>query len=100
MWRQRLLLTIVALLSMGAAAQAHFVWIERDGDGMARAYFGEWADDIREKAGGLLDRIKSPRAFLTNPTKTLPLERRTDSLNRSGRGGRCASGRDRAGAAR
>jgi uncharacterized GH25 family protein len=80
MWRKPLSAAAVAVLCMVGAAQAHFVWIERDGDGQARAYFGEWAEGIREKTGGLLDRIKSPRAFLTDPTKTLALERRADCL--------------------
>jgi hypothetical protein len=80
MWRTRPLGAAVAVLWIVGAAQAHFVWIERDGDGPARAYFGEWAEDIREKTGGLLDRINSPRAFLADPTKTLPLERRPDYL--------------------
>jgi hypothetical protein len=86
MRRLLLLLTIAALLPTVTAVQAHFVWIERDGDGVSRAYFGEWADDIREKAGGLLDRIKSPRAFLTDPSRTLPLERRADHLEITGAG--------------
>ena len=28
---------------------AHFFWLERDSEASARAYFGEWIDDIREK---------------------------------------------------
>ena len=80
MWRTRLLCTMVLVSWMVGAAQAHFVWVERDGDGVARAYFGEWADEVREKSGGALDRIKSPRAFLTDRTKTLPIERRVDYI--------------------
>ena len=80
MWRTRLLCTAVMVWGMVGAAQAHFIWIERDGDGVARAYFGEWAEDVREKTGGALDRIKSPRAFLIDHTKTLPIERRADYI--------------------
>jgi hypothetical protein len=47
--------------------QAHFIWIERDSEGSVRVYVGEHADDIREKTGGALDRIKSPQAFFTTP---------------------------------
>ena len=54
----------ILMLSLINTAHAHYVWLERDGEGSAYAYFGEWVDDIREKAGGLLDRIKAPRAFL------------------------------------
>ena len=66
MWTQRLSTAVFALVCLAGAAQAHFIWIEHDGDGVARAYFGEWAEDVREKTGGALDRIKSPRAFTTD----------------------------------
>jgi len=64
MWKRRLLPAIATVLFLVGNAQSHFVWIERDDEGPARAYFGEWADDLREKTGGALDRIKSPQAFL------------------------------------
>jgi hypothetical protein len=38
----------IAWLTVGPA-HAHFVWIERDEAGPARMYFGEWANDLREK---------------------------------------------------
>jgi len=70
--------TAILMLSLINTAHAHYVWLELEGEGSAYAYFGEWVDDIREKAGGLLDRIKAPRAFLvpallpcpSNDTKT------------------------------
>jgi hypothetical protein len=67
------LMIMVATLSLVAPAHAHYVWLERDSDGPARAYFGEWIDDIREKSGGLLVRIKAPRVFLgtSNDTATV-----------------------------
>ena len=51
--------TLAAIALMGAtgAAQAHFVWLERSAEGPAKAYFGEWADDVREKRDGLLGKI-------------------------------------------
>jgi hypothetical protein len=61
-------------------AHAHFVWLERDGEGPARAYFGEWIDDIREKTGGLLDRFKAPRAFLGASSDSLPIKRNDNNL--------------------
>jgi hypothetical protein len=61
-------------------AQAHYVWLERDGEGPAYAYFGEWVDDIREKTGGMLDRIKSPRVFLGTSTDPLPIKRNENNL--------------------
>lgn len=70
----------ILILSLINTAQAHYVWLEREGEGRAYAYFGEWVDDIREKAGGLLDRIKSPRAFLGVSTAPLPIRRHEDRL--------------------
>ena len=53
---------------------------ERDGDGSARVYFGEWINDIREKTGGLLDRIKAPRVFLGASPEPLPVKRHENNL--------------------
>lgn len=50
-------LAAVALLGSAGAAQAHFVWLERADQGLAKAYFGEWADDLREKRDGLLGKV-------------------------------------------
>jgi len=82
------LFTMLATLSLVPSAHAHFVWLERDGDGPARAYFGEWIDDIREKTGGLLDRFKAPRAFLGASTEPLQVKRNDNNLeiNAKGRG--------------
>ncbi len=76
----RVILILVALCIPCRSVQAHFVWLERDSAGAARAYFGEWEKDLHEKTGGALDRIKSPRAFLTDPRRALPVERRDDHL--------------------
>jgi hypothetical protein len=70
----------ILILSLINTAHAHYVWLERDGEGSAYAYFGEWVDDIREKAGGLLDRINAPRAFLGASTTPLPIKRHEDKL--------------------
>ena len=74
--------TGIALFILGLidTAHAHFVWLERDGDGSARAYFGEWVDDIREKTGGLLDRFKEPRAYLGASADLLPVRRNENNL--------------------
>ena len=60
--------------SISRQAHAHYLWLERDGTGPAKAYFGEYADDLHEKAGGLLNCFKNPRAFLTSPNELLPIE--------------------------
>ena len=73
-------ITVLAILSQINSAHAHYVWLERDGDGPAHAYFGEWIDDIREKSGGLLDRIKTPRVFLGASTEPLPVKRNANNF--------------------
>src|SRR5678816_4090828 len=70
----------ILILSLINTAHAHYVWLERDGEGSAYAYFGEWVDDIREKAGGLLDRIKAPRAFLGASNTPMAIKRHEDKL--------------------
>jgi hypothetical protein len=74
------LFLMFATLSLIPSAHAHYVWLERDGDGPARAYLGEWIDDIREKTGGMLDRIKAPRVFLGASTEPLAVKRNENNL--------------------
>ena len=47
----------LALLGWTSMASAHFVWLEPAGESKVRAYFGEWADDVREKADGFLGKV-------------------------------------------
>jgi uncharacterized GH25 family protein len=70
----------LAMLSLIPSAHAHYVWLERDGDGPARVYFGEWIEDVREKSGGMLDRIKAPRVFLGTDSDALPVKRNANNL--------------------
>ena len=78
---------VLATLSLTSSVYAHYVWLERDGDGPARAYLGEWIDDIREKTGGLLDRIKAPRVFLGASAEPLPVKRNQNNLEIQVKGG-------------
>jgi len=71
MLQMSLLSAAVTMVFMVSAAQAHFVWLEYDGNGPARAYFGEWAEDVRENTGGALDRIKTPQAFVVSSPESL-----------------------------
>ncbi len=74
-------IVLAALAGWGGQAQAHMVWVERDGTApLARAYFGEWAEDVREKAGGYLDMIKGPQAFGTDMGKAYAVTRKNDHL--------------------
>ena len=71
---------VILILALLDSVHAHFVWLERDGDGPVRAYFGEWIDDIREKTGGLLDGFKAPRVFLGASETPLPVKRNENNL--------------------
>ncbi|MGE3541563.1 MAG: DUF4198 domain-containing protein [Candidatus Tectimicrobiota bacterium] len=74
------LLAVVIMCGVVSPALAHFVWLEYDSHGPARAYFGEWAEDVREQTGGALDRIKSPQAFGATAAEAWPIARRADHL--------------------
>jgi hypothetical protein len=74
----RTLLAAAALLIAGGA-EAHQIWLEREG-AVVRAYFGEPVENLRERSGGLLDRISGPRAFAADPAAALPIARRDDHL--------------------
>lgn len=64
---------------LGGTAQAHQVWLERDGT-TVRAFFGEPVEDLRERSGALLDRIASPRIFTAASPQALPVQRGEDHL--------------------
>lgn len=76
----KLLFGFILLALSTTTAQAHYVWLERDGNEAARAYFGEWENDVREVTGGSLDRIKAPRVFTADKSASLPIARRADHL--------------------
>jgi hypothetical protein len=80
------MILVLTMLTATVTAQAHFVWLERDGTGPARAYFGEWDNDVIEKTGGALDRIKSPQAWLGAGKDVLKLERRADHIEIAAKG--------------
>jgi hypothetical protein len=78
--------TAALILALSDIAHAHYVWLERDGEGPVRAYFGEWIDDIREKTGGLLDRFKAPRVFVGASDEPVPLKRNENHLEFGAKG--------------
>jgi len=73
--RIALRMAAAALLSLTfiAAAAAHQIWLEREGDGL-RLYFGEFDENLREASPGLLDRL-SPQAKIAAGDKTLKVDR-------------------------
>lgn len=81
------ILALAAMATLAGQASAHMVWLERDGTApVARAYFGEWAEDVREKAGGYLDMIKAPQAFGDDTAKGLTITRKNDHLEIDAKG--------------
>ncbi|MSP38015.1 MAG: DUF4198 domain-containing protein [Deltaproteobacteria bacterium] len=73
--------TAFALITCTSDTYAHYLWLERDGQGSAKAYFGEWVDDLHEKAGGILDRFNKPRVYLGGSTESLPIAKRNDGFD-------------------
>lgn len=68
------MLLATAIVTFASTALAHQLWLERDGE-TARLYFGEPVENVRERTGGLLDRITNPRIFVANPSTGLPVTR-------------------------
>lgn len=66
--RARRPLWLLALLGLAWAgpAGAHYVWLESDGGGAGRAYFGEWHNGEIERSGGRLDAV-TPERMLSGP---------------------------------
>lgn len=54
-------LLLAALLTMPAAAGAHEIWIERDGNGPARIYLGEPAEPMPPGGDPEFAKLKAPR---------------------------------------
>jgi hypothetical protein len=67
---------LIAFLSLAfvGAASAHSIWIEREGDGSVRLYFGEFDENLREASPGLLDRL-SPQAKVAGSDKALKVDK-------------------------
>lgn len=79
MKQRRLTMALLCMMAAGGA-QAHAIWLERDEAGPARAYFGEFADDVREKTGGSLDRVADPKVSVGDAASALPFARKTDHI--------------------
>lgn len=72
------------LMGIGSVAQAHYLWIERDGDA-AKVYFGEWQSNLREDDGKVMKAIQGITAFDPDK-KPLALERKFDHFLIAGAG--------------
>jgi len=56
-------LLFCALLAAAVSAQAHEIWIERDGAGPVRVYFGEPAQEVLDHGQDEIKRIVKPDLF-------------------------------------
>jgi hypothetical protein len=72
--KQALLATTLAAVS--GLAQAHYLWIERDGDA-AKVYFGEWQADLREDDGKVMKAIQGVTAY-DHDKQPLVMDRKFD----------------------
>lgn len=52
---------LLAIASLPAMAQAHEVWVERDGAGPARIYLGEPGDPLPEGGDPEFEKLKAPK---------------------------------------
>ncbi|SEJ15114.1 protein of unknown function [Sphingobium sp. AP50] len=52
---------LAALLGLGSAAQAHEIWVERDGTGPARIYLGEPGEVQPEGGDPEFEKLKAPQ---------------------------------------
>lgn len=54
-------MALLALAGLTATAQAHEVWVERDGTGPARIYLGEPGDPLPEGGDPEFEKLKAPK---------------------------------------
>ncbi len=73
------LLCCLAVASISLSAQAHEIWIERDGSGPVRIFFGEPAQDALDQGEDEIKRMVKPSVFGT-AGKAGPLQRGTEFL--------------------
>ena len=58
---KRVSMALLALVALSSTAQAHEVWVERDGTGPARIYLGEPGDALPEGGDPEFEKLKSPK---------------------------------------
>lgn len=68
----------LALLLGASGASAHQLWLEQ-ADQVIHLRFGEYADNLRERSPGLLDKLVQPQARLQRGDQLLPLALRRGS---------------------
>lgn len=66
-----------SLASFGASANAHEIWLERDGAGPVRIYMGP-AEGPHPDHGKEIDKVKNVKVFMQDQTKTVTLAQKKD----------------------
>lgn len=61
-------ISLLLLAMVPPAADAHEVWVERDGNGPARIYLGEPAEPLPEGGDPEFDKLKAPRLLAAGAT--------------------------------
>jgi len=67
-------MALLALVGLSSMAQAHEIWVERDGTGPARIYLGEPAEALPEGGDPEFEKLKAPRIV---PASKAALVRKT-----------------------
>lgn len=73
------LLSCLAVASISLSAQAHEIWIERDGSGPVRIFFGEPAQETLDHGQDEIKRVVKPKVF-GNAGKAGALQRGSEFL--------------------
>ncbi len=73
------LLTFILLLLTSSIAQAHSIWLEKDGAESVKVYFGYWHRDLREESAKLKS-FTSAKIFLTDQQQAVKIQLQENSL--------------------
>lgn len=74
------ILAAVAALALTTPAQAHEIWMERDGTGPVRVYLGEPVEPVPDGGDPEFAKLKAPQVFTGTTVSTAPLVRKADHL--------------------
>ncbi len=77
--KQLKLLSAITALLISLPASAHFIWLEQ-ADGQTKLYFGEYEGGLREKTGGRLDTIATPKAMTLDKKALVATKREADFI--------------------
>lgn len=70
----------LALTLLAGAAQAHEIWVERDGAGPARVYLGEPNEVAPPEGDAEFPKLQAPVVFQADPAKAATLTRKANHI--------------------